>query len=99
MSVGNDFTHVEFAAMEQSEADFQRTYASLADVLDQLQSQLAANLAEWDGSAQQAFHEAHLTWSAAMANMQDAIAGIASTIGQAHQNYREAEQSIAARWA
>lgn len=99
MSAGNDFTHVEFAAMEQGEADFMRTYADLSDVLEQLQSQLATNLSEWTGSAQQAFNEAHRTWSAAMANMHEAIAHLGSTIGQANQNYQEAEQSILARWS
>lgn len=99
MSAGNDFTHVEFAAMEQGEADFMRTYSSLAEVLGQLQSQLAANLSEWDGAAQQAFNEAHLTWNAAMSNMQDAIARLGSTIRQANQNYQEAEQSIVSRWS
>ena len=99
MSAGNDFTHVEFAALEQGEADFMRTYSSLSEVLDQLQSQLAANLGEWTGSAQQAFQEAHLTWNAAMSNMQDAIAHLGNTIGQANQNYQEAEQSIVSRWS
>lgn len=99
MSAGNDFTHVEFAAMEQGEADFQRTYASVAEVISQLESQLATNLSEWTGAAQQAFNEAHMTWSAAMANMQDAIAGLGSAIGAANQNYQEAEQAIASRWS
>ena len=99
MSAGNDFTHVEFAAMEQAETDFQRTYSSLADVIDQLEAQLSTNLSEWTGSAQQAFNDAHMTWNAAMANMQDAIAGLGSDIGAANQNYQEAEQAIASRWS
>lgn len=98
MSAGNDFTHVEFAALEQGQADFQQTYGSLASELEQLQSQLATHLAEWSGSAQQAFTEAHQTWSAAMANMHSAIAGIAQALGAANANYQEAENSIASRW-
>jgi WXG100 family type VII secretion target len=85
--------------MEQGQADFQRTYASLADVIDQLESQLAANLSEWTGAAQQAFYEAHLTWNAAMANMQSALGQIGSSIGVASENYQSAEQTIVSRWS
>jgi WXG100 family type VII secretion target len=99
VSAGNDFTHVEFAALEQGQADFQRTYGALASELEQLQSHLAANLSEWDGSAQQAFTDAHMTWVAAMANMQSAITGIAQAIGTASANYQEAEKSITSSWA
>lgn len=98
MSAGNDFTHVEFAAMEQTQADFQRTYGSLAGVIDQLESQLAVNLAEWTGGAQQAFHEAHMTWNAAMSNMQSVIGHLGQAIGTANQNYQDAEKAILSRW-
>ena len=84
--------------MEQGRADFQRTYASLASEIDQLESQLAPNLSEWTGSAQQAFHEAHLTWSAAMANMQSALGQIAQAIGAANENYQNAEKAVISRW-
>jgi WXG100 family type VII secretion target len=98
VSAGNDFTHVKFAAMEQGQADFQRTYASLASVIDQLESQLSTNLSEWSGPAQQAFHEAHLTWSAAMVNMQSALGQIGQAIGAANENYQNAEQAVISRW-
>lgn len=99
MSAGNDFTHVEFAALEQGQADFQQTYGSLAGVLDQLESQLAANLSEWSGAAQQAFYEAHMTWNAAMANMQSALGQIAQSIGVANETYQQAEKAIISRWS
>lgn len=98
MSAGNDFTHVEFAAMEQGQADFQRTYGALAGVIDELESQLATNLSEWTGAAQQAFYEAHMTWNAAMANMQSALGQIGQSIGVANENYQSAERAIIARW-
>lgn len=99
MSAGNDYTHVEFAAMEQGEADFMRTYSSLAQVLDDLQNQLQTNLADWDGSAQQAFYEAHMVWNAAMANLQSVLSQLGSAIGAANANYQEAERTILSRWS
>jgi ESAT-6 family protein len=98
VSAGNDFTHVEFAAMDQGQADFQRTYGALAGVIDQLESHLATNLSEWSGAAQQAFYEAHMTWNAAMTNMQSVLGHLGSTIGVANQNYQEAERAIISRW-
>ncbi|MBO0803263.1 MAG: WXG100 family type VII secretion target [Nocardiopsaceae bacterium] len=99
MSAGKDFMHVEFSALEQGQADFERTYGSLASVIDQLESELAANLSEWTGTAQQAFNEAHMTWNSAMANMQSALGQIGRAIGTAHQNYQDAERSVTARWS
>ena len=84
--------------MEQGRADFQRTYASLASEIDQLESQLATNLSEWTGPAQQASRGAHLTWSAAMANTQSALAPIAQAIGAANENYQNAEKAVISRW-
>lgn len=99
MSAGNDFTHVEFAALEQGEADFLRTYSSLAGVIDDLERQLQTSLSEWNGSAQQAYYEAHMVWNAAMANLQSVLAHLGSAIGTAHENYQTAENSILSRWS
>lgn len=98
VSAGSDFTHVEFAALEQGEADFLQTYNSLASTLDELQYNLQSHLAQWTGSAQEAFGQAHAAWSAAMANMHDILGQLGSTIGTANENYQSAEQSIAQRW-
>jgi uncharacterized protein YukE len=51
MSAGGDYTRVEFGAMEQGQSDFQRTYTSLQAEIEQLESQLNANLGEWIGAA------------------------------------------------
>ena len=99
MSAGSDYTRVQFSAMEQGQADFQRTYASLQSEIDQLESQLNTNLGEWVGSAQQAYHEAQAQWHAAMANMQAVIQQLGVVIGQANDNYLQAESQNQARWS
>jgi early secretory antigenic target protein ESAT-6 len=98
MSAGNDYTRVQFSAMEQGAADFQRTYASLQSEIEQLESQLNSNLAEWVGSAQQAYHEAQAVWNSAMANMQQILQQLGVVIGQANQNYQQAEAVNSQRW-
>jgi early secretory antigenic target protein ESAT-6 len=98
MSAGNDYTLVQFGAMEQGQADFQRTYASLQSEIEQLESQLNSNLAEWVGPAQQAYHEAQAVWHAAMANMQQILQQLGAVIGEANTNYQQAEAVNSQRW-
>jgi WXG100 family type VII secretion target len=98
VSAGNDFTHVEFAALEQGQSDFQRTYTSLQTVLDDLEQQLQTNLAEWTGAAQGAYTETRMVWNAAMANLQATLTQLASSIGIANDSYQEAERSVRSRW-
>jgi WXG100 family type VII secretion target len=98
MSAGGDYTRVVFGAMEQGQSDFQRTYTSLQSEIEQLESQLNTNLSEWIGGAQQAYHEAQAQWNAAMANMQGVIQQIGVVIGQANDNYTQAEAQNTQRW-
>ena len=98
MSAGSDYTRVVFGAMQEGQADFTRTYASLQSEIEQLESQLNSNLGEWVGAAQQAYHEAQAQWHAAMANMQSVIQQLGVVIGQANDNYTSAETQNQARW-
>jgi|ERR1700691_919798 early secretory antigenic target protein ESAT-6 len=99
MSAGNDYTRVMFGAMEQGQADFQRTYASLQSEIATLESQLQGNLGEWVGSAQQAYHEAQAVWNNAMANMQAVLQQLGTVIGTANDNYQQAESANTALWS
>lgn len=98
MSAGGDYTRVQFSAMEQGEADFQRTYTALQSEIEQLESQLNTNLGEWIGAAQAAYHQAQAQWHAAMTNMQEVIQQLSRVIGQANENYQQAESQNMGRW-
>jgi early secretory antigenic target protein ESAT-6 len=98
MSAGSDYTRVVFSAMEQGQADFTRTYSSLQSEIEQLESRLNSNLSEWVGPAQQAYHEAQAQWHAAMANMQSVLQQLGVVIGQANDNYTQAEAHNTSLW-
>jgi len=98
MSAGGDYTRVRFEALEQGQADFQRTYSSLQSEIEQLESQLNSSLGEWVGGAQQAYHEAQQQWHQAMGNMQAVIQQLGVVIGQANDNYQQAEAQNSQRW-
>jgi WXG100 family type VII secretion target len=95
----SEYTRVMFSSMEQGEADFRQTYTSLVNEVQTLESQLQGNLAEWIGSAQQAYHQAQAQWNAAMADMQQVLTQLATVIGTANSNYQSAESSNQALWS
>lgn len=94
-----DYTRVVFSAMEQGEADFKQTYSSLVNEVSTLETQLQGNLAEWNGSAQQAYHEAQAQWNAAMADMQQVLSQLGVVIGAANTNYQAAETANTGLWS
>lgn len=95
----SEYTRVMFGTMEQGQADFVRTYSSLQSTVSALDSQLRANLAEWDGAAQQAYYQAKAAWDAAMADMANVVNQLSAVIGTANANYTAAERTNTAMWA
>jgi early secretory antigenic target protein ESAT-6 len=95
----SEYTRVMFSSMEQGEADFRQTYAALVEEVTNLESQLQANLSEWIGSAQQAYHDAQAQWNAAMANMQQVLSQLGTVVGTANSNYQSAESANTGLWS
>jgi 6 kDa early secretory antigenic target len=93
-----EYTLAQFTALEQGQADFQGTYNSLQGTIDTLESQLHANLDQWEGSAQEAYYAAKTKWDNAMSNMQGVLNQIAAVIGTASDNYQHAESANTALW-
>jgi 6 kDa early secretory antigenic target len=95
----SEYTRAVFGTLEQGEADFARTYSSLQTTVSDLDSQLRANLAEWDGAAQQAYYHAKSIWDAAMADMASVVNQLSAVIGAANANYRAAETANTSLWS
>ena len=83
----SEYTTVMFGTMEQGQADFAATYSSLQSTVSNLDSQLRANLAEWDGAAQPAYYAAKAKWDAAMADMANVVNQLGEVVGTANENY------------
>jgi 6 kDa early secretory antigenic target len=94
----SDYTKAVFGQLEQSQADFAGTYSSLQDTISTLDSQLRANLAEWDGQAQQAYYAAKAVWDTAMADMANVLNQLGVVIGVANTNYTAAESANTQLW-
>lgn len=94
----SDYTKAVFGQLSQSQADFTSIYGQLQETVSTLDSQLRSNLAEWDGSAQQAYYSAKAVWDAAMADMANVLNQLGAVIGVAHENYSNVEAANTALW-
>jgi 6 kDa early secretory antigenic target len=94
----SEYTRVMFGQLDQSRADFAGTYSSLQDTISTLDTQLRTNLAEWDGSAQQAYYAAKTVWDNAMADMANVLNQLGLVIGVADTNYTSAEAANTQLW-
>ncbi len=95
----SEYTRAVFGSLEQGQADFTRTYASLQAEVSGLDAQLRSSLAAWDGNAQQAYYTAKAQWDAAMANMAQVLSQLGAVIGTANSNYQSAEATNTALWS
>ena len=93
-----EFTKVQFNALATGEADFASIYQSLQSTLSTLESQLNTHLAEWSGSARQAYYAAQTKWNAAAADMAAVVSQLSSVVGTANANYARTEQVNAGMW-
>lgn len=92
---GGDFVLANFGSLGEGEAAFAQAYTGLSSTVSDLQSQLQTNLADWQGSAQAAYQEAHAIWTQAIADMGAVISSMSSVIGTASENYANAERTNA----
>jgi 6 kDa early secretory antigenic target len=95
----SEYTRAVFGQLQQSEADFAGTYSALQDTISTLDSQLRSSLAQWDGSAQQAYYTAKAVWDSAMANMASVLNQLGAVIGVADTNYQAAEAANTNLWS
>jgi 6 kDa early secretory antigenic target len=96
--MGSSYTRAQFGALQTGEADFASIYSQLQSTISTLDAKLRANLAEWDGEAQAAYHVAKAKWDAAMANMAMVLNNLKAVIGEANVNYTNTENANAALW-
>jgi WXG100 family type VII secretion target len=91
----SDFVLANFASLGDGEAAFASAYNGLSSTVSDLQAQLQSHLADWEGSAQAAYREAHAIWTQAIGDMGAVISAMSSVISEANVNYQNAERTNA----
>ena len=87
--MAGDFVLVDFNSLADGQAALQSALNGLTSTVEQLQSQLGANLADWSGPAQAAYHQAQTVWNTAMSDMQMTISGMGQVVGDGQRQLRE----------
>lgn len=93
-----DYTKVNFGALTEGQQAFVRTYGELNDRLNKLEKYLESHLSEWEGDAVQAYWDAKKVWDAACQDIANTINRMGSAIGNANQNYQDAENANRRIW-
>ena len=90
---------VNFGALLQGQAGIAQTYSRLTSTLEQLESDLNPMISTWTGSAQESYMQCKKQWDEAAANLASVLNSIGRAVGDAHENYRAAENAAQQNWA
>jgi early secretory antigenic target protein ESAT-6 len=90
--------NVTFESLQAGQVDIQKTYSALVTTLDDLEHLLKPMISAWSGGAQQVFASCKQEWDVAAANLSQVLNGIGQVVGNAHDNYRAAEQAAQNNW-
>lgn len=71
---------------------------AIDDLNDQLRNKVTSTLANWEGSAGEAYQGAQKAWDSASEDLNRVLASIGVAVQQASEAYQQAEQTNAGRW-
>jgi ESAT-6 family protein len=90
--------HVQFESLLQGQAGIAQTYSRLTSTLEQLEQDLNPMIQSWTGAAQESYMQCKKQWDEAAANLASVLNSIGQAVGQAHENYRAAENAAQSNW-
>lgn len=90
---------VNFGSLEAGQAGIMKTHGNLKATLEQLEADLQPMLQTWDGTAREAYYQCKKEWDSAAEQMAQTLAQIGTTVGNAHSNYTQAEQTATNTWS
>ena len=94
---GRVFT-IDLSDLDAVISDVQATENALESLTDDLEKQVAALQAVWEGLAAEAQAEAHKTWEDGMRGMRAALADLRASARTAHTNYTAAADANLTMW-
>ncbi len=94
----SDTTSVSGSQMQQGIADLQAAHSAVEQQLSELEQQVGAKLAEWEGSAREAYNAAKAQWDASAQHMSSVIQTMHTTLTGISDNYDSNERGVASSW-
>ena len=92
------YMNIRFETLQQAQDDLGMAYAAVQSTVSELESKLQANLAQWSGTAQQAYIPVKAQWDAAVEHMASVLNMAHVHIGNAADMYTTVEAQNASIW-
>lgn len=89
----------DLGAFSDGEQAFVAVHGALTETLAQLDQDLRAGLARWNGDAAEAYWNAHAQWQATAQDMRKALTWLHHVLTTAHGNYGNAAQATHTMWS
>jgi WXG100 family type VII secretion target len=89
---------VSFAEVEQGRGDTVSTHNTINGTLGDLRGYLAPLVAEWTGSASEAYQQHQKLWDQGVAELNDVLFKISGALNSAHDHYTTAETTNTTRF-
>ncbi len=91
--------HVNFESLSGGQAGIEASFNQLQSTLQDLESGLQPMLQSWSGSAQEAYRQSKKQWDDAALALADVLKAIGGAVGQANENYQNAEKAAQSAWS
>ncbi|MGO1950777.1 MAG: WXG100 family type VII secretion target [Mycobacteriaceae bacterium] len=89
----------DFAQISQASADIHATNRNINATLEQLKSDIAPMVAEWEGESATAYQAAQQRWDAAALEMNQVLQTIARAVDDANARMSQINTSAANSWS
>jgi len=91
-------TTVNFGSLQGGHDGIMATFQQLKGTLAHLESQLTPMIGTWTGDAREAYFQQKNKWDDASDAMAAILGQMGQAVGEAHSNYRAAENANISRW-
>ncbi len=94
----SDSTQYSKAGMQEGISNLSAAHRQLSSLLDDLKSELATSLGQWEDNARSAYVEVQRSWDASAAKQQDIVQRMPVLLGNISDGYDATESRNAGIW-
>lgn len=90
--------NIKYETLSDAQNDLSAAYAAAQSTIDDLKAKLAGGLAEWTGTAREAYDQVQRDWHNAFAHMALVLQKAGGHLGNANEMYQQAERDNTTIW-
>jgi WXG100 family type VII secretion target len=92
------YMNIRFETLQQAQDDLGMAYAAVQSTIENLETSLQANLAQWSGTARDAYIPVKAQWDAAVEHMASVLNKAQVHMANAGEMYQTVENQNASIW-